>query len=219
MQTSRPNITSRWQKSEDSSGGRMERSCRSTFSGSFAHGQPQAATDTDAVGVADHAAGHAVNVAQQQIGGLAAHAGEPQQFLHGAGDLSAVVGQEHLAGQHDVPGLVLIKSAGADQLLHPLDGGAGHGLQSGELCEQGRCHLIDPCVGTLGGQPHGDHQLVIFFVVQGALALRVALLQKVDDGLNFFLHNALPFCVFLHYTTPPGKRKAPPHKRAGACVA
>ena len=48
--------------------------------GFLALAQAQSAADADAVGVADDGAGDAVEVAQQEIGGLAAHAGSRSRF-------------------------------------------------------------------------------------------------------------------------------------------
>ena len=44
----------------------------------FSLGQTQATADANAVGVTDHTAGYGVQIAQQQIGGLATHTGEPE---------------------------------------------------------------------------------------------------------------------------------------------
>ena len=128
------------------------------------------------MGIANHAAGNPIEIAQQQIGGFPAHAGKPEQLLHGARDLAMKFGKQHLTGQHNVPGLVLIEAAGADIVFHIGNVRVCHGLQRGVGGKQGRGDLIDPGVGALGGQPDGDHQLIVLFVVQGAQGIGIALL-------------------------------------------
>ena len=130
--------------------------------------QAQAAADADAVGVADDGAGLFMDIAQQEVRGLAPDAGDLQQLLHGPRDPAAEIRQKHLTAQHDIPGLVLVKSAGADEIFHIRNVRRRHGLQGRVGGKQGGGHQIHPGIGTLGGKPHGDHQLVILAVVQGA---------------------------------------------------
>ena len=84
----------------------------------FSVRKTQAAADADAVGIADHASGCTVKVTQQQIRRFSTHTGDAEQFLHGTGNLTAVVGKQHLTAQDDIPGLVLVKAAGMNQLLN-----------------------------------------------------------------------------------------------------
>ena len=58
---------------------------------------------------------------------------------------------------------------------------ACHVFQGGIGSEQRGSHQIDPGIGALGGQPHGDHQLVILLIVQGAYGLRVSRFQYLND--------------------------------------
>ena len=149
------------------------------------------------MGVADHAARHGIQITQQQIGGFSAHTGNFEKLLHGAGNLSAVVTQQHLAAQNDVPCLVLIETAGVYQFLHMSDISPRHGFQCWVGGEQGRGHQVHPCVGALGGQPHGNHQLVVLIIVQGTQGVWIALLQQFNDGVNFFFHSRISFSFFL----------------------
>ena len=146
--------------------------------------QAQQAADADAVGVRHHHTGGVVDVPQDQIGRFPAYAGQLQQIFHGVRHLAAVVPQEHLRGQHDVPGLGPEKARGVDVLLHLRHVGPGQGLQCGEPGEEGGGHLIHPLVGALGGQTDGEQQLVVLAVVQRAHALRVQLFQRVYDGAH-----------------------------------
>ena len=182
----------------------------------LAVGKSQPSADADAVGVADHASRHGVNVPQQQIGGLPPHAGQAQQLLHGAGHLAAVVFQKHLTGQNDVPGLVLVEAAGADVVFHIRNVRCRHGLQRGVGGKQSRGDKIHPGIRALGGKPHGDHQLVILLVVQGTQSIGIAVLQNIYNGIDFFFHIRHSFCAFslwyhrfLHLARLNSRNRAP----------
>ena len=60
----------------------------------------------------------------------------------------------------------------------------------------GRGDEIDPGIGALGGKPHGDHQFVIFAIVQGAQGVGITLLQNVNDFSYFLLHSTPAFSFF-----------------------
>lgn len=144
-------------------------------------GDAQPSGDADAVGVADVAL-LPVDVAQNEIGGLAAHAGQRQQIVHVVGDFAAEPRQQLLGGGNDIPGLGPPEAAGLDVPAHLVHIGGGEGLQRRVAGEQRRCYQIHPGVGTLGRQPHGKQQLVVFAVVQRAGRVGVQLLQRRDDG-------------------------------------
>ena len=167
----------------------------------LALGKPQSSADPDAVGVADYAARNTVQVAQQEIGSLASHTGDSQQFLHGTGYLAAVVPQQHLAAQNDIPGFMLVEAAGMHQLLHMADVSPGHSFQRGIGGKEGRSHQIYPGIGTLGRKSHSDHQLIVLFIVESAGRVTVALFQNINDGCYLLRHNQpLRFTVlFLLY--------------------
>ena len=148
--------------------------------------QSHAIAQADTVGVHHYAAGQVIDVPQQQVCGLAPHAGETQQVLHAVRHASAIVGQEHPAGQHDVPGLGPVKAAGMYIRLYLLRRGFGEGLQRRETGKQRRSHQIDPGVCTLGAEAHGDHQLIILFILQRAQRLGVFRLQGGENAGNLF---------------------------------
>ena len=64
--------------------------------------QPQPTANADAMGVADHASGDVVEIAQQQIGSLSAYTGQAKELVHSAGDFSTVVRNQHLAGEDNI---------------------------------------------------------------------------------------------------------------------
>ena len=117
----------------------------------FAPGKTQAVGDADTVGIADHAAGNGVQVAQKEIGGFSAHAGQAQKLLHSAGDFAAIVCQQHLAGEDNVFRFLPEKTAGTDVIFHILHLGGGHSFQGGIGGKKGGGDQIDPGVRALGG--------------------------------------------------------------------
>ena len=175
--------------------------------------QPQQAGDPDAVGVAD-VARLAVHVPQDQVGGLAAHAGQPQQVLHIVRHPAAEIRQQHLRRGHDIPGLGPPEAAGADVFPHLLRAGGGKGLQGRKPGKQRRGHLVHPGVGALGRQAHGKQQLIVLSIVQGTRRVGIQLLQPPDDGGHLLgrFHNRSPrpYC-----TRPPEKMQIGGAKAAG----
>ena len=151
-------------------------------------GDAQKARDADTVGVAD-VPFLAVHVPQNQVGSLPPHAGEPQQVLHVVGDLPAELRQQHPAGGDNVPRLGPPEAGGVDDLPHLLLAGLRQGLEGGEAAVEHRGHQVHPGVGALGGQAHGEQQLIGLLRVegQGALRLRVQALQFLNDGVNILL--------------------------------
>ena len=98
------------------------------------------------------------------------------------------------------------KAGGADVLLHLVHVGPGQGLQGGEAGKQGGGDLVDPLVGTLGGQTHGEEQLVVLAVVQRADSLGIGLLEALYNGQHVLL------CFHWYhlvgqYTTLCGKKR------------
>ena len=133
------------------------------------------------MGVADVAL-LAVDVAQNQVGRLAAHAGQRQQVLHVVGDLSAEPRQQLLGGGHDVPRLGPPEAAGLDAAAYLVHIGISERLQRGIALEQRRRYQIYPGIGTLGCQPHGKQQLIVLAVIQRTGCIGVQLLQCRDDS-------------------------------------
>ena len=133
------------------------------------------------MGVADVAV-PAVDVAQDQVGSLAAHAGQGEQVVHIVRDFAAEALQQHLRGGHDVTGLGTPEAAGLDVCTHLVHIGGGEGLQRGIAGKQGGRDHIYAGVGTLGRQADGEQQLVVLSVIQRAQGVRVQLFQGRNDG-------------------------------------
>ena len=163
-------------------------------------GNAQTAGDADAVGVADVAL-LTEDVAQDKVGGLAAHTGEGSQLLHRSGNLAAVLFQKLLGAGHQVPGLAVEKAAGVDVLAHLLRVGLREALQGGKALKQGGGYLVYPLVGALGGEAHGEQQLIVLFVLQRAQGVGIDALQCFDNALDggFGTHG--------HHLLPTGYHK------------
>ena len=133
-----------------------------------------------------------VDVPQDQVGGLAAHAGQAQQVLHVVRHPAAELLHQHSAGGHDVPGLGAPEAGGVDDLPHLLLAGGGQGLQGGKLLIEDGGHHVHAGVGTLGGQADGEEELIGLFGIkgEGALRRRVEIFQFLNNGGNgfFFFH-------------------------------
>jgi hypothetical protein len=136
------------------------------------------------VGVRHHHARDVVHVAEDEVRGLAAYAGEGEQFVHGGGDPAAEVVHQLPGAEHDVPGLGVVKSAGVDVLLHVRDLRLRQGPERGIAGIERRGDLVDPLIRTLGGQPGGEQQLVILVVVQRTEIRRGRAPERLDDGNN-----------------------------------
>ena len=161
-------------------------------------GKTQTAGDADAVGVAHIAVG-AVDIAQDQVGGLAAYAGQGEKVIHVVRHPAAEALHQHLRCGHDIAGFGAPEAAGMDIGAHLVHIGGGEGLQRGVAGEQGGRDQIHAGIGTLGGQTDGEQKLVILLIVQRAQRVRVQLLQRRDDGgdLLFRLHVTSPraYCI------------------------
>ena len=131
-------------------------------------GEAQKARDPHAVGVGYHHAGGVMDVPQDQVGGLPAYSRQGEELLHGAGDFAVKFFQKHPGGKDDVLGLGPEEAAGVDVRLDVRRLRPGQGLQGGVVGEEGGGHLIHPLVGTLGGEPGGKEQLIVFLILQGA---------------------------------------------------
>ena len=153
--------------------------------------------------VADDRAGSFVKIAQQQIRSFSANTGKRQERFHRAGNLAAVFFAQQLACQNDVARLVLVKPAGTDIVLDLRDIRIGKGVEGREARKKRGRDFVDALVGTLGRQPHGDHQLIVLFVLQRADWVRVGVFQSGNDTADTFLQfhgSSSGKSVFLQYS-------------------
>ena len=161
-------------------------------------GQTQFIGNPDAMGVADHG-GLMVNISQQQIGRFPAHAGQLQKVVHIVRHFPVKVAAEHLTGQHNVTGLMAVETAGPDIFLHFGNVRVGEIVQGGEPLKQRRGDQIHPRVGTLGRQPHGNHQFIILLIVQCTQGIGVGDFQCFDDASHPFIHSHGKFLIFYQW--------------------
>ena len=169
----------------------------------LALGEPQKVCDADAVRVANDRAGSFVKIAQQQIRSFSANTGKRQERFHRAGNLAAVFFAQQLAGEDDVTCFVLVKPAGTDIVLDLRDICIGKGVEGWEARKKRGRDFVDALVGTLGRQPHGDHQLIVLFVLQRADRVRVGVFQSGNDTADTFLQfhgSSSGKSVFLQYS-------------------
>ena len=85
---------------------------------------------------------------------------------------------------HDIPGLSVEKAAGVDVFTDFLWVSLGKALQRREAAVESRCHLIDPFVGALGRQTHGEEQFVIFFILQRTKRVWINPFQRFNNAAH-----------------------------------
>ena len=157
-------------------------------------GQSQLITDSDTMGIGNDGR-MTVNIRKDQVGGLAADAGQLEQFIHGIGNFTTVLFQQHDRG------IFYIVCLGAEQAAR-LDDGA-------QILQIGRCqrfqgrvtvikhggHQIDPSIGTLGRKTGGKQKLVVLLCFQRA-GVGIMLLQNANHlGTFFFLCHGITPCL------------------------
>lgn len=151
------------------------------------------------MGIAYNAAGYTVQVSQQQICSFASDSGQAQQLFHRTGYFAIIIGKQHLAGQDNIPCLVLVESAGVYVVLNVRNICSCHGLQCGVSCKKRWGYQIYTCVRTLGRQSYGDHQFVVLAVVECAGRVGVTIFQNIYNGIDFFFHFIPSFAGFLQF--------------------
>src|SRR5215210_3134452 len=122
-------------------------------------GQPEAARDTPDVRVYDDAHVYREGVAQDHVSGLAAHAGEPHQFLHRARNLSSVLLDEGSGHVLYRAGFVSEEANGPYLLLQKKRVRLRVVLRDAVFIEEHSGDLVDPDVGALGRENRGDQEL------------------------------------------------------------
>ena len=131
----------------------------------------------------------AEDVTQNEVGRLAAHAGQAQKISHVVGHLAAKVGQQHLGAGFEVARLGAEQAAGLDAVLNVLHRRFGKAFQRRKTDKQVFGHDIDARVGALGRQAGGKQKFIIVGVLQRAGGVRIGLPQQVHGrfGAGLFL--------------------------------
>ena len=124
---------------------------------------------------------HVERVAEHDIRGLAAEAGQGDQLRHGPWQLPVEPLQERLAQVDQGAGLVPVEARRLDQLLQ-LRPGCGRVVGGGsEAGEDGRGGQVDPDVRALCGQDGGHGQFQRRAEVEFAVRVRIPVGQLCDN--------------------------------------
>ena len=124
----------------------------------LAVGEAETVGDAEDVGV-DGDDGLVVDDGGDDVGGLAADAGQGHEGVDVSGNLSAEVGQEFLGHGDEVVGLGVGIGNAADIGPDVVEGSGGQQLRRRKALEEGRGDEVDAPVGALGGEDDGDEQL------------------------------------------------------------
>ncbi len=125
----------------------------------------------------DHQSRLAEDMAEQHVGGFAANAGQSQQLLHPARDVTAETFQDCACRRLQRLGLLPEKTGRLDELLNFFKRGEGHCRNLWKSPEQLRRRAINSLVGALGGQNSGDQTLPWGGEIQADARLRIKLRQ------------------------------------------
>lgn len=142
-------------------------------------------------------------VPQHNIGRLAAHPRQSDEFSHRPGHIPPVKLHQGVRHAQERPGLVSKKPCRADKILKVLHAGPGHGRRRGILPKQCRRHHVDPLIRALRTQYRGRQQL------EGAVMMKRALRVRVLAGKGHRDRVALRYQRFL---CRHGPRDMDPHR-------
>lgn len=138
--------------------------------------------DAEDVGVDGHG-GFVVDDGEDDVGGFAADALQGLEGFNGVGDAAAVCLFEAAGHGDEVAGFGAGVGDGADVFEDLVFGGGGEVGGGGIAVEEGRGHEVDPFVGALGGEDHGDEEFVGGAVVEFALDVGHVFGEPADDAL------------------------------------
>ena len=148
-----------------------------------------AVTDAEDMGV--HRDGRlAEGCVEDDIGRLAADAGQALQRLAAVGHGAAMLSDENLREPDDIARLGVEQPDSADVVAHTVHAEREHGFRRVGGREEAACRLVDARIGRLGRQHDGYQQRIGVDVVQLALRLRQGDRQAVEEGLDLRLLHA-----------------------------
>ena len=122
----------------------------------------------------------AEHVAHDQVGALAAHAGQAEHCVKIVRHLAAEVVPQAAHAKADVPCLGAAQSAGLYDGFDLLRLGSGQCLHTGIFGEQILAHHVHPGIGALSGQAYLYQQLPGMVVIQGAFRDGIGVFQALD---------------------------------------
>ena len=154
------------------------------FLGIGVAGEVEAGGEALDVGVHDHAGSDAERRAQHDVGGLARHAGQREQFLHRARDFLAEIVDQLLAGALDGLGLVAEETGRADFGFEFARIGVGEIFRRLVFLKERASHFVDADIGALRGEDCRDQQLEGVAMIQRAGDAGIGLVQFRQDGAD-----------------------------------
>ena len=155
--------------------------CLLDFDGIVLAGETQPAGEAADMGVDDDALGEVEGIAEDDVGGLSAHAGELVEMFHGPRNFAAVVFDQGGGAAADGFGLGAEESGGADEAFELGGRDFSKMLGRGAALEKGGCDFVDPVIRALGGEDRGDEELEGILVVKFAMGVGVRLLKPGND--------------------------------------
>lgn len=144
-------------------------------------GEGESAAEACDMGIDHDADIQPEGITEHDVGGFASDAGEGGEGFHGIRHLALVPFYEQLAAGSDVLGLIPKEAGGTDGFFEFLGLGFGKGVCVGEALKEVGSDEVDPAVGALGGEDGRDEQLQGGVVVEGALGLRIVLVEECAD--------------------------------------
>jgi hypothetical protein len=110
---------------------------------------------------------------KNDVGGLAAYAGQFEQLVHRLRDAPPKTLEQYTARIFDVLGLHAKEAATFDQVFQPPLRRLGQRLRSWKSLEKNRCRQIDSSIRALRRQNHRDEQLKDVLMVQSGRRMRI----------------------------------------------
>lgn len=120
--------------------------------------------------------------AEDDVGGLAADAGEGGQRRQGGWNFAVVALDQPLGAADEVAGFNMIKTGGTDQCFDLAEICLAEGGSIRVAGKEAGGDEVDAQVSALGGKDGGDEEFKGGAMCQGALGTRIKLCQSVEEG-------------------------------------
>ena len=125
--------------------------------------------------------GQVEGVAQNHICGFTADSRQPVKSLHGAGNLSPMIGHQGGGAGAQRAGFGSIEPGGVDHPLQLRLGDAGEGGGVRAAGKEGGGDLVHPLIGALGGKDGGDEELEGRGEMKRAVGVGIGTLEGAED--------------------------------------
>ena len=134
------------------------------------------------------------DIPQNDVGRFAPHSRKLHEFVHGGRNFTTVACQEHVAAALNTVGFLAIETSGLNIPGQLVEVGRGIVRRRTVLLKQTARDGVDALIGTLGGQNRGNQEFQGRGEVQGALCIRIGLLQQRYDVRQTLLTVRQGFC-------------------------